>query len=197
MRVGGSYSEEFEVGVGVHQGSVLSPLLFIIVLEALSRDFCVGVPWELFFADDLVIIAESLQECIDRVLIWREKMEAKGLRVNMVKTMFMASGVDLDALTDSSKFPCAVCRKGVGTSSIECSECKLWVHKKCSGLSELKPDPTYRCRRCRGDPGVRPIDGRPFEKVQVGDSVLDNVDKFCYLGEMISTAGGCMAAVIA
>ena len=45
VRVGSEYSEEFEVGVGVHQGSVLSPLLFIIVLEALSRYFRVGVPW--------------------------------------------------------------------------------------------------------------------------------------------------------
>ena len=35
VRVGDGYSEEFGVGVGVHQGSVLSPLLFI--LEALSR----------------------------------------------------------------------------------------------------------------------------------------------------------------
>ena len=41
-RVGEGYSEEFEVKVGVHQGSVLSPLLFIIVLEALSREFCSG-----------------------------------------------------------------------------------------------------------------------------------------------------------
>ena len=36
VRVGEGYSEEFEVKVGVHQGSVLSSLLFIIVLEALS-----------------------------------------------------------------------------------------------------------------------------------------------------------------
>ena len=34
--VGEGYSEEFEMKVSVHQGSVLSPLLFIIVLEALS-----------------------------------------------------------------------------------------------------------------------------------------------------------------
>ena len=39
VRVGEGYSAEFEVKVGVHQGSVLSPLLFIIVLEALSREF--------------------------------------------------------------------------------------------------------------------------------------------------------------
>ena len=46
VRVGEGFSKEFEVKVGVHQGSVLSPLLFIIVLEALSREFRAGVPWE-------------------------------------------------------------------------------------------------------------------------------------------------------
>ena len=46
VRVGEGYSAEFEVKVGVHQGSVLSPLLSIIVLEALSREFRSRVPWE-------------------------------------------------------------------------------------------------------------------------------------------------------
>ena len=36
VRVGSGYSEEFGAKVSVHQGSVLSPLLFIILLEALS-----------------------------------------------------------------------------------------------------------------------------------------------------------------
>ena len=44
VRVGEGFSKEFEVKVGVHQGSVFSPLLFIIVLEALSREFRAGVP---------------------------------------------------------------------------------------------------------------------------------------------------------
>ena len=56
--VGKGFSQEFEVKVRVHQVSVLSPLLFIIVLEALSHEFLAGVPWEDLFADDLVIIAE-------------------------------------------------------------------------------------------------------------------------------------------
>ena len=46
------------VKVGGHQGSVLSPLLFIIVCEALLCQFRSGVPWEDLYADDLVIIAE-------------------------------------------------------------------------------------------------------------------------------------------
>ena len=64
--------------VGVHQGSVLGPLLFIIVLEALSREFHSGGPWEDLYADDLVIIPELLEECIRRLLTWKEAIEKKG-----------------------------------------------------------------------------------------------------------------------
>ena len=46
VRVGEGLSDEFEVKVGIHQGSLLSPLLLIIVLEALSREFRDGVPSE-------------------------------------------------------------------------------------------------------------------------------------------------------
>ena len=68
VRVGESFSKEFENTVlRVHLGSVLSPLLFIIVLEALSHEFRVGVPWEDLYADDLVIIADSLEECVRRL----------------------------------------------------------------------------------------------------------------------------------
>ena len=67
VRVNVQLSEEFPVNVGVHQGSVLSPLLFILVLEALSRDFRIGIPWEVLFADDLVIIVDSLEKCIARL----------------------------------------------------------------------------------------------------------------------------------
>ena len=57
VRMNGKFSEEFSVNVSVHQDSVLNPSLFIIVMEALLREFCTGCPWELLHADDLVIIA--------------------------------------------------------------------------------------------------------------------------------------------
>ena len=45
-------SKGFEVKVGMDQGSALSPLLFVIVMEAISREFRVALPWELLYADD-------------------------------------------------------------------------------------------------------------------------------------------------
>ena len=61
----GEESKEFEVKVGVHQGPVLSSLLFTIMLETLSKHFRKGLRWELFYADDLVLLAESRERDID------------------------------------------------------------------------------------------------------------------------------------
>ena len=69
-------SEEFEVKVGVHQGLVLSPLLFVVVMEALTQDVRKGLPWELLYADDLVLMAESIEELKGKVVRWKECMEA-------------------------------------------------------------------------------------------------------------------------
>ena len=38
VRVGKGLSDEFETKVSVHQGPVLSPLFFVFVLDALSRE---------------------------------------------------------------------------------------------------------------------------------------------------------------
>ena len=47
---------------------------------------------------------------------------------------------------------------------------KLWVHKKCSGLQQLTPNPNYRCARSMGN--ARPIDVSPQNEVQVGPDKL-------------------------
>ena len=60
-------SNGLEVKVGMHQGSALSPLLFVIIMEALSRAFRVALPWELLYADDLVVIAETEEDLIKRL----------------------------------------------------------------------------------------------------------------------------------
>ena len=74
-------SVEFAVKVGVHQGSVLSPLLFTIVLEALLKKFRTGLPWELFYADDLALLAESEEELLEIIRRWKDGMEQKGAQI--------------------------------------------------------------------------------------------------------------------
>ena len=52
-------SKGFEVKVGMHQGSALSALLFVIVMEAISREFSIALPRELLYADDLVCVSSA------------------------------------------------------------------------------------------------------------------------------------------
>ena len=150
-------TQRFDVKVRVHQGSVLSPLLFIIVLEALSREFRAGVPWEHLYADDLIIIADSLEECVRRLLIWKGGSWYGKEALDMERS-HGEDGVEGKCRKDKSWSvvqawtSCRVqanthamsCRT-VGNNSIYCNGCKLWVHKKCSGLQRLIPNPDYRC----------------------------------------------------
>ena len=146
MRLNGRESNAFSVRVGVHYGSVLSPLLFIIVLEALSRKFREGLPMELLYADDLVLMADSEELLMEKLRKWKTGMEAKGLRVNASKVM--QCRVSRFQSEDSGEHTCGVCRKGVGKNSILCAKCLKWVHKRCSGISGKLKNVDFHCRKC-------------------------------------------------
>ena len=57
--------------VGLHQGSVLSLLLFAAVMDVVSSDARSGLPSELLYADDLVIMAPTMEQLGRRVADWR------------------------------------------------------------------------------------------------------------------------------
>jgi hypothetical protein len=58
------------------QGSVLSPLLFIIVMDAVTRELKEGLPWELLYADDLVLVPTSERELKEKIQKWKITMES-------------------------------------------------------------------------------------------------------------------------
>ena len=62
LRVGSAYSENLKVKFVVHQGSVLSPLLFAIVVDVITENARRGVVNELWYADDLVIMSETMED---------------------------------------------------------------------------------------------------------------------------------------
>jgi len=112
-------SSGFEVKGGMHQGSSLSPLLFVIVIEAISREFRVALPWEPLYADELVVIAETEEDLIKRPNEWKSNVENRGMRVNMNKTKVMISAERQKPVQKSARWPCGVCGRGVGSNSIQ------------------------------------------------------------------------------
>jgi hypothetical protein len=195
IRTKNGNSEEFKVNVGVHQGSVLSPLLFVVVMEVLAQGVKTGLPWELLYADDLVLIAESLDELKEKMERWKDCMEAKGLKVNIEKTKVMTSGKGSGELEKSGKWPCAVCRKGVGVNSIQCTKCYKWVHKICSGVrgSLTNAITIFECKVCaEGDKDERIVELVLNDGVKFGE-----VKVFCYLGDMLNGEGGADSASVA
>ena len=104
----------------------------------------------MLYADDLVILAETLEGPMTKMVVWKNCLESKGwIEGEHGKTKIVISGINLHILQTSGKYPCIVCRKGVGKNSIFCSGCSFWVHKKYSDIpGRLVEDPDFRCRRC-------------------------------------------------
>ena len=89
--------------------------------------------------------------------------------------------------------PCGVCVGGVGSNSIQCTGCHKRVHKKCSGIkgSMYKVMRSFICRSCSN-----PVISTGHTCVDIGASAnLEVLDKFCYLGDVLSVDGDVDAAV--
>ena len=194
VRITSSYSNPINVLVGVHQGSVLNPSLFIIVMKALSRDFRTGWPWELLYANDLVIVAESLGELKIRLKNWKYGLEEKGFKINVGKTQVVCSGHDVSKSKIASvKFPCGVCMKDVEANSILCLSCRNWVHKLCSGINASSRNcEDFICKTYPTITGA--VDPYPAS-ITIDREEFEVGSKFSYLGDVIGQAGGCNDAV--
>ncbi|GKC19806.1 retrovirus-related pol polyprotein LINE-1 [Tanacetum coccineum] len=82
-------TEFFPVDVGLHQGSTISPYLFALILDGLSRGIQEDIPRCLIFADDIVLVAESVKGLNIKLKNWREVLEDNDLRVSREKTEYL------------------------------------------------------------------------------------------------------------
>ena len=82
-------TEGFEVKVGLHQGSALSPCLFAMVMDRMTDEIREEAPWTMMFADDIVICSESKEQVEEKLESWRYALERRGMKVNRRKTEYM------------------------------------------------------------------------------------------------------------
>ena len=190
VRIGSTLSDGFDVDVGVHQGSILSPFLFISVMDVVCGSVMEGLLFEILYADDLVLMAEDMSELQTKYNNWKEAMEGKGLKVNVGKTKCMISG-EASRKEVSKIDPCSECGGRVGRNSVLCVTCGLWVHKRCSGVTKSleKVSGTFKCKKCVG--GKNDV---AEEVEEMGDGV-EKVESFVYLGDCLSVDGGCRKAI--
>ena len=100
VRHEGQHSEWFQVETGVRQGCIISPLLFLLVIDYVMRkataDKPRGLVWGLFqrledsdFADDIALLSHThsdIQEKTERVAETSKKV---GLKIHVQKTKLM------------------------------------------------------------------------------------------------------------
>ena len=104
---GPGISEEFSTDVGLRQGRALSPLLFIAVVEVISRKAITrDILRRLLYADNCAVVADSETDLQERLVEWKEIFGRHGLRVNLEKTEVLWTGhqkKDLDNRLDGKK----------------------------------------------------------------------------------------------
>ena len=89
----------------------------------------------------------------------------------------------------SKVVPCGVCGERVGCNSIQCAKCQWWVHRRCSDVprqvSLVSCRDIFVCRTCLGH-NCSVEKKLEFKR---GEEVLEELEKFCYLADMISCYG--------
>ena len=94
VRVNGKQSNPFHVGVGLRQGCVLSPLLFIVYMNWIDKcsqaDECATIGYckisRLLFADDLVLLS-STESGLQRALnSFADACNTAGMKISTAKT---------------------------------------------------------------------------------------------------------------
>ena len=73
-------------------GSALSPFLFAIIVDVLTKDVRKEAPWDMMFTDDVVLCREDKEELEVSLERWRKVFEERGLRVSRKKTEYLQAG---------------------------------------------------------------------------------------------------------
>ncbi|KAF3661498.1 Ras-related protein RABD2b [Capsicum annuum] len=123
VRTLGGNSEHFSVLVGLHQCSTLSPFLFALVMDVLTRHIQWQVPWYMLFADD--VVPPKLKDKFYRVevrpsiLYGAECWPVKDSHTQKLKVAEMRILRWMCGLTRKDRVRNEIIRKKVGVASVE------------------------------------------------------------------------------
>ena len=93
---------------------------------------------ELLYANDLVLMSETIVVLTSKFLKWKEVFESNGLKVNLGKTKVMVSGsITKNGLSKSKVEICGVCNCRVKANSVLCVQYGKWIHSRYAGVKRV------------------------------------------------------------
>ena len=75
-----------EIKIRLHQGSALSPLLFIIIMDVITKDIEEEASLAMLFGDDIALSGENCDQVEGRLELWRTRLEDVGGRLELWRT---------------------------------------------------------------------------------------------------------------
>jgi hypothetical protein len=73
VRTSDEDTNDFPINIGLYQGSTLSPYLFALVMDEVTRDIQGSIPWCMLFTDDVVLVDESRTGVDQKLELWNEE----------------------------------------------------------------------------------------------------------------------------
>uniref|UniRef100_A0A8R7VFQ2 Reverse transcriptase domain-containing protein n=1 Tax=Triticum urartu TaxID=4572 RepID=A0A8R7VFQ2_TRIUA len=85
-------TDDLPIKIGLHQGSALSPYLFALVMDEVTRDIEEDIPWCMLFTNDMVLVDDSRTGVYRKLELWRQTLKSKGFRLSRTKIEYMMCG---------------------------------------------------------------------------------------------------------
>ena len=100
---------------------------FALVVDVVSELAREGVLGELLYADDLIVMSETVMVLRNKFLKWKEAFVSEGLKASLQKTSDCQL-MDYKELSKSKVFLCGVCSLRVKNNYVLYVQCSKWIH---------------------------------------------------------------------
>ena len=150
-----------------------------------------GALSEWLYADDLVLMSETIGGIRKKFLKQKEAFESNGMSHVLGKTKVMVSGgITKDGLSKSRADPHWVFRFRVKANSVLCVQCGKWIHCTCARVKRVTPkfSRNFTCRKCEGN-----IEEAVEQKESLCDEV-ETVRELAYHSNRVSAGEAAVTA---
>ena len=168
----------------MHQGSVLLPFLFAVVVDVFKKFAGEVALSELLHVDDLVLMSETIEVLRNKFLNERRLLRSRVLKLTLGGKVMVSSSIKQDGLSKSKVDACGVCSLRAKANSALYLLCGKWIYGRCTGVKMVNPKflRNFACGKCEGNIG------EAVEQEEKLCDELETVREFTYHGDSVSEA---------